>query len=309
MNRAEFVFALIDVLCHPTQNYISKKNIECVKDISYDDTHKECKLDVYYRKTDEKMPVIFNIHGGGFVKGDKKHRKSLAHLYADQGWFVVNINYRLAPKAPFPSIAEDCLHAVDYLHTLAKDYNIDLDKVVITGDSSGAYSATYTTDLLTNPELRERLNLPDVGIKPAGLISFCGVYDLIAALDMKIPFGIVRSVAESFLGFKFNKDYSNKSEYRYLAEVSPTNWVNANFPKTLITMAQQDFFCKGQGEILYARLKELGVDVKEIHSTKFMDNHCYHFNFWTKASKDTMAEVYKFLSEIKNGDTAKNAAE
>lgn len=299
MNRAEFVFAVIDVLFHIPQNYITKKDIECVRDISYDDNYEECKLDIYYRKTDEKMPVVFNIHGGGFVRGDKKHRKSLAHLYADKGWFVVNINYRLSPQYAFPAIAEDCLHAIDYLHTLAKDYNIDLDKVVITGDSSGGCAAVYTTDLLTNPELRSRLGMPTVDIKPAGLLSFCGIYELLSALELKIPFGMVKCIAEGFLGFKFTEGYANKTEYKYFNEVSPTNWVNANFPKTMLTMSHQDVFCKGQGEILYQRLKDLGVDVRECHSTKFIDNHCYHFNFWTKTSKATMAEAYKFLSEIK----------
>ena len=104
MNRAEFIFAAIDVLFHPFQNYITKEGVKCIKDISYNDQYAECKGDIYFKEgAKEPMPVIVNVHGGGFVKGDKKHRKSIAHLYADRGWFVWNINYRLSPKHKFPA--------------------------------------------------------------------------------------------------------------------------------------------------------------------------------------------------------------
>ncbi len=299
MNRSEFLFAAIDVLFHPFQNYISKDGVKCVKDISYDDRYDECKGDIYFKEgAVTPMPVIINIHGGGFVKGDKKHRKSISHLYADRGWFVWNINYRLSPKSVFPSIAEDCLNALNYLNVLKEKYDLNLDKVVLTGDSAGAYAATYVVAAITNEGLTEKLSLPKAEIRPAGLVSFCGPYDLLAALDLKLPFGLVRSIGESFLGYKFNKDYSNRVDYPFINEVGPSEFVNENWCPALLTMAKKDIFCAGQGEILYERLQKAGVPVREVHSTSFMDNHCYHFNFWTKTSKETMKAVYEFLDEL-----------
>lgn len=107
MNRAEVVFKAIDVLFHPFQNCIKIKDTVIEKDISYDDRYPQCKADFVYKKSEEKLPVLVNIHGGGFVMGDKKHRRSISELYADKGWFVININYRLAPKYPFPAFMED----------------------------------------------------------------------------------------------------------------------------------------------------------------------------------------------------------
>ena len=67
MNRAEAIFAAIDVLFHIPQNYIRYKDIECEKDIVYSDADIEaCKADIYYKKgAKTPMPVVVNIHGAG----------------------------------------------------------------------------------------------------------------------------------------------------------------------------------------------------------------------------------------------------
>lgn len=300
MNRSEFLFAAIDGLFHIPQNYIRVKGIKRIKDIVYDKQYPEyCTLDIYFKENArEPMPVIVNIHGGGFVKGDKKHRISVSHMYAARGWFVVNINYRLSPKYVFPDSTADVINAVNYLSELAKNYSLNLDKVVLTGDSAGAYSAASAEAVITNPELRERLGVPECILKPAGLILFCGPYDLVSAMKTKLPFDIVKSIAESFTGFKLNKDFSNLSEYKYINDVSPIDYVNSEWPPTLLCMSRKDFFCKGHGELMYKKLAEAGVKVLEHHSEKAFDNHCYHFNYWRKASREAMAMVFGFMDGL-----------
>ena len=72
MNRSEFLFQAIDGLFHIPQNYIRVKGIKRIKDIVYDKQYPEyCTLDIYFKENArEPMPVIVNIHGGGFVKGE-----------------------------------------------------------------------------------------------------------------------------------------------------------------------------------------------------------------------------------------------
>lgn len=299
MNRAEFVFKAIDVLFHPFQNYINKEGVKCEKDIVYNSEYERCKCDVYYKEgAQEPMPVVLNVHGGGFVKGDKKHRKSIAHLYADRGWFVVNINYRLSPEWAFPALPYDVITALNFLKVLAEKYPLNLDKVVLTGDSAGAYAATYCVAAAYDEELTKKVGLPTAEIKPAGLISYCGIYDLVSSLKLKIPFGMVRCIGEGYTHFKFNEDYSNKEEYEFFNEISPSTYVNEKWPPCVITLSEKDLFCKGQGEFLCENIRKAGVPLVEKHSTKFIDNHCYHFNFWTKTSKDTMSAVYQYLDEL-----------
>lgn len=298
MNRSEFVFAAIDVLFHPFQNYISYKGQTIEKDIPYGDLPDQ-KFDAYYRKSDKPLPVVINIHGGGFVKGDKKHRKSISEMYAERGWFVINANYRLAPKHIFPAHIQDMFLLLQKLPDFATKYNLDLTRLIFTGDSSGAYTAAYMEAALLNKDIRTTLSLPDCDIRPSGLLLYCGPYDVLTALGRPIPFGMTKSIAESILGFKLNKDFSNKFDYQYAKILAPTDFVTAEWCPTCLTYAEQDFFCAGQGQILYNKLKDLNVPVWEAHSTKFMDNHCYHFNFWTKTSKTTMKVALDFLDKMK----------
>ncbi|MDD3946511.1 MAG: alpha/beta hydrolase [Clostridia bacterium] len=302
MNRAEVVFKAIDVLFHPFQNCIKIKDTVIEKDISYDDRYPQCKADFVYKKSEEKLPVLVNIHGGGFVMGDKKHRRSISELYADKGWFVININYRLAPKYPFPAFMEDIFALLNLIPTIADKYNLDLSRLVLTGDSAGAHASAQVLACIHDETLRKELGLPEVSVKPTGAVCFCGIYDVIAATKLKVPFGIARSVVESTVGESFKKDYSDINKYKYLKQIAPIHYVNSNWCPIMLTYSQKDIFCGGQGEMFYKKLKEVGVPCMEAHSTKLIDNHCYHFNYWTKASKETLKAVFDFLEKIKNNE-------
>lgn len=303
MNRAEVLFKAIDVLFHPFQNCIKIPNIVTEKDISYDDRYEQCKADFIYKKSKDKLPVIINIHGGGFVMGGKKHRRAISELYADKGWFVINTDYRLAPKYPFPAIIEDMFTLLNFLPSLDTKYNLDLSRLVITGDSAGAYASSYIEACLKDDTLLKEMNLPEVAVRPSALVCLCGTYDVLSASELKMPsFGIARSVVESTAGVKFNKDYSDLKDYKYFKQIAPINFVNSNWCPVMLSFAEKDVFCSGQGELMYKTLKEAGVPCVESHSTKLTDNHCYHFNYWTKASKDTLKVVFDFLEKIKNNE-------
>lgn len=302
MNLAKTLFKIIDVICYPMQNYISIDDVEGERNLVYGDDPMH-KYDLYWKQTDAVMPVLVNVHGGGFVMGDKDCRDSISEMFADRGYIVVNANYRLAPKHPFPANILDILNLLNKLPALLGERfpNADFGRVVVTGDSAGAYTAAAVCAAYTDAIYRERLSLPEItNVKLAGFIGFCGPYDLPASLQSGLPFSILNSIGGSYLNFKFEKGFTNLKDYPFLKEISPANFVNANWPKTMLTYAEKDVFCKGQGQILYKKLQECGVPVIERHSTKFMDNHCYHFNFWTAVSKEAMKTAYEFLDEIRD---------
>lgn len=304
MNRSEFIFKAVDIIYHRSQNCIKFDDIKSVKEIAYG-TNPHNKLDIYYRESQHKLPVLFNIHGGGFVAGDKKHRVSIGHIFADKGWFVVNINYRLAPRFAFPDPMIDCFEALNYLNVLSEQYNLDLDKVVLTGDSAGGYYSVHMIAALTNPELSNRLSLPASNIKPAGVMGLFGPYDLLTAVNAKIPFGMLRSVVNSFLGIKTDEKFECLKNYKYIHDMAPINYVNSNWCPVLLTYANQDFFCAGHAELLYDKLKENGIYVTESHSTEFKDNHCYHLSYKKNASKRAFLKFFDFLDMVKAGGPTK----
>lgn len=306
MTRSEFLFVLIDILCNPLQNYRRYKGITMEKDVFvYDENYpEECVGQIYY---DPKLvgegkpllPVVINVHGGGFVKGDMRYRKSLSKRFASHGYFTININYRLSPKYQFPEALKDCAKALNYVEVLAKKYNIDVNKVCVTGDSAGAHYATQMVAMSANPELVEKIGAPEIKVKPAVLASFCGPYDLVKSISLtKLPFNMVWDIGRCYMdneSFKLKKDFSNIDGYPNLECASPINWVNDKWCPSFLAMSKKDIFCKGQGELLKEKLDACGVENETFSSEKFIDNHCFHLNFWTKISKECFRKAFAFI--------------
>jgi dienelactone hydrolase len=79
---------------------------------------KDLKLDLYIpdviplEGTTNQFPLMVIIHGGGFTGGDKaqNHMFEYALEYAERGWLVASINYRLFGDDPTPSARVDALY-------------------------------------------------------------------------------------------------------------------------------------------------------------------------------------------------------
>lgn len=299
MNSSKFSFKVIDYVCDPLQNYKKYKDVKVEKDIVYHESHERCKFDVYYKESDKPLPLLINIHGGGYVAGGKRFRRSISARYADGGWFVVNMNYRLGPEYNFPAPVEDMINCLNHIDTIKEKYNIDTSKVVITGDSAGAYNCACLLASIHDEELRKTLELPLPKILPTALLGFCGPYNTHKVKDVKIFPSIVRSTLDSLTGFKHKKDYSNEEEYKFFKEASPIDYVNSNWPKTMLIYAKRDSFCKGQGESMKEVLEKHNVPTRVFDTTGY-ENHCFHLIFFTKSSKKCFIDVFDFLDEIRN---------
>ena len=83
------------------------KHIQLDRDIVYAvmDGH-ELKLDIAYPKANKgKTPAIIDIHGGGWVLGDKNPNEAIT--FAKNGFVGISIQYRLSTVAKFPAAVHD----------------------------------------------------------------------------------------------------------------------------------------------------------------------------------------------------------
>lgn len=96
------------------------------------------KCDVYAPVGDGPFPAIIAVHGGGWKWGSKFMMTRHAWLMARCGYVVVAINYRHAPKHPFPAQIEDCEAAIRWIKSNAAKYKVDPDRVGGFGYSAGA---------------------------------------------------------------------------------------------------------------------------------------------------------------------------
>lgn len=301
MNKAELVFKAIDVLGHAPQNAKSFDGITCIKDISYG-TEILQKGDLYFKndvnKSGEKKPIVLYIHGGGFIKGDKKHRVTVSEYYANEDCFVFSINYRLPPEVDIFGQIADCVSALNYIEKLSESYNIDLDNIFITGDSSGSCQTTFLAAIKYDDELRVKLGCPEINVDIKGLMLMSGIYDVEALVKHIKLFGVIPQTAGMILNFNLKNDLSNLNEYEFYEYMSPSKFVNSKWCPVFISWAEDDIFCKGQGEAMTEALKKNIENVSTYSVKGLLNNHCYHL--FLKSNKYAEECMRKSVEFIKN---------
>jgi acetyl esterase len=119
-------------------------------------------------------PVLVYLHGGGWCSGSPRTHRKLALRFAEAGFVVVNLGYRLAPETPFPGPLEDCLFAVRWAMRQAQRFDGDPARIAIAGDSAGANLAASAAIALAQEQGEARVS---------AALLFYGVYDFPALLE------------------------------------------------------------------------------------------------------------------------------
>ena len=299
MILTKLLFKLIDYFGYIPQNtYHDKNAIMLAKDLVYCNKNiKLCSLDIYCNKDKQNIcePVLINFHGGGFVAGDKKYRKSFSEYCTKFGLKVLNINYGLAPNHNLIQILQEVISIFDWIKENSKKYNLDTNKIILCGDSAGAYIATCITALTTNEKFANAINLTKIDTKIAGLILFSGIYYPTDSLYTIMPLGINHSLWEYLCGEKF-KDCDTCKSYKYYNALNVGEYVTADFPPIFISYSKTDIFCKGNGEKLVNNLKDLNIPFFSVYSITNM--HDWQENMFTKSSKMTLKHFDSFMKNL-----------
>ena len=151
--------------------------VEWIKDLPYADGHERHQLDVYRPAGGcAGAPVLLQIHGGGWMMGNK-HEQGLPLVYhlAARGWVVVTPNYRLSPRARFPDHLVDCKRALAWVRGNIAAYGGDPGFVAVTGGSAGGHLTALMA--LTANDSRLQPGFEEVDTSVAAAVPFYGVYD------------------------------------------------------------------------------------------------------------------------------------
>ncbi|MGV2622922.1 UNVERIFIED_CONTAM: alpha/beta hydrolase fold domain-containing protein [Halobacillus marinus] len=97
------------------------------------------KWKIYRPKdSDETLPVLLWMHGGGFILGAYDESDGLcSDIVKAAGCVVVSVDYRLAPEHPYPAALEDCYTALTWIADHHEAMNIDRDRIGVAGVSAG----------------------------------------------------------------------------------------------------------------------------------------------------------------------------
>lgn len=92
------------------------------------------------------LPVIFYIHGAGWVFGSAKtHDKLVRELAVRTNSVVVFPEYTLSPEAKYPTAIEQNYAILQQLSELAEAKKMDISRLTVAGDSVGGNMSTVMT--------------------------------------------------------------------------------------------------------------------------------------------------------------------
>ena len=94
-------------------------------------------VDIHRPQVEGPFPVLMYLHGGGWIMGSPKTHRRLGFRFAEAGYLVFNVHYRLAPEAPFPAAYDDSVRALRWVCDNAHTYRGDVARMAVGGDSAG----------------------------------------------------------------------------------------------------------------------------------------------------------------------------
>jgi acetyl esterase/lipase len=266
---------------------------------------KDALLDTYFpsaaAQSGRRFPTLIWIHGGGWLSGHRDDVAPYLQAVAAEGYTVISLDYSLAPRHKYPTPLQQVNAALTYIQRNADRLHVDLDRIVIGGDSAGAQITSQIATLATSPTYARELGM-DSAIEPGqlrGVILYCGIYDTASLLKNAelTPSRLLRwgtaTIIWAYTGSRDNNAHA-------LQQLSTVNHVTADFPPAFISGGSHDMLTDDQSKPLVAKLQALGVYVSTLfyapgHTPAL--GHEYQFNLDSSDGAHALVQMLAFLQQ------------
>lgn len=205
---------------------------------------------LFYKAKSKYRPVIFEMHGGGFMFGSATSDAIMCHrLRNELDVNVISIEYTLTTKAPYPTQLNEVYDVMTYVYEHATMFECDKEKFITFGHSAGANLATAVC----------------LKAQEKGLFSILlSVLDY-PYLDLETdPFQkewIEKSIAPKFMEM-FRNHYTTPDHYSdpLISPVKASFEQMTKMPPTIIVLAEKDNLSI-EGKVYANKLIDAYVDV------------------------------------------------
>ncbi|MCQ2488418.1 MAG: alpha/beta hydrolase [Clostridia bacterium] len=249
-------------------------------------------LDVYYpkgTKKNKKLPVIIDIHGGGWFYGTKDINKNYCLHLAQRGFVVFNLSYRLVPEVTVKEQLQDVMSALDFISkNLLSKYPCDKNRIYITGDSAGGQLAAFVPALNSSDKMRKAFDTenPNIKIKAVGLTSPCPYLE---------PHGLMKFYLPHVLGKNWKKE-----KWAKYVDFNKVLRTSKDYPPTIIFTSLADVIAEGQAKKAYKYMKKQGIKAKYDFALNPTLMHVYAvLDPDAKASVKAIDNMIKFFNKNK----------
>jgi acetyl esterase/lipase len=167
------------------------RRVRVTRDIPYaSEAGRRNQLDVYSpRVAVHEAPVLLQVHGGGWVIGNKREQAlPLMNYLAARGWVCVAANYRLSPRATFPDHLIDLKRALRWIRENIAEFGGDPRFVAASGGSAGGHLSSLLALTANDPEYQPGFEDLDTSLRAC--VPFYGVYDLCGRYGLQARHGV-----------------------------------------------------------------------------------------------------------------------
>lgn len=235
----------------------------------------------------ENDMCYLNIHGGGFVQPHHVWDEALcAVMSLEFGCMVVDVDYRLAPDAPYPAALNDCCDVYLWMLAHSQELEIDQDKIVIGGNSAGGSLSAG----VCLKAAQEGFRVPALVVM---LYPACSLNEVPEALDegMDLTDLKTRGILFTLLYLETSEQY--KEPYANLIKADTS--LLEGFPDTIMVTGGQDPL-RFDGEEFAKRLAVSGstVVIKRFVNSK----HGFYTRMsdqWQEARRFVFDQIRQFM--------------
>ncbi len=248
------------------------------KDLSYGSDPAR-RLDILVPPSRPPYPIVINVHGGGWLMGDKASYSRICHCFAAKGYLTANCNYRLAPRHRHPAQLRDIATAVRWVYEHAPEYGGDPSRIYLMGDSAGAHLVTCYTLAPHSEDLVNELSglelVPDASLR--ALLLFYGIYNL---RQLQGEFnGLGRPVVRSFLAPKA------ADPDKLMELISPLSHIADSMPPCFICCGELDaLFAQSTALVEHLRMKDIEHQVLLLSRAEYPDARHGFLNYHRRPS-------------------------
>lgn len=259
-----------------------------IDNLQYGEDPKWNLLDLYLPKEVEgKIPVIINIHGGGWIYGTKETYQFYGLGMAKRGFAFVNPNYKLGPEVSFPKELDQVNEYIHWIADHADEYNLDKNNVFLVGDSAGGQMAEQYAAILTNPEYRKKFGYELTDLK------FRAV-----ALNSPATFMLDKGMLDGVTFAYFKPEVMDEKNLNLL---NVEKYITEDYLPTFISTANQDFLhdCAVRLDG-FLRAKKIEVIQKCWGDDKHPEGHVFIINQKDKLANEANNEEAIFFKKHLN---------
>ena len=176
-----------------------------------------------------RLPVIVDVHGGGFVSEDRRYNRQYLRALASRGFLVFSFDYILSDDTSITRELKDICSIIEVISVRMKDFRTDPSRVFMTGESAGAYLALYIAAMSRSEKLRDTVGC---GV-PALEFTALGLNSGMFYINRCDPSGWVLSRSECGMS-------KEEREFRKYIDPECDEVIN-NIPPVFLTTSRGDF--------------------------------------------------------------------